>query len=237
MPRIAIRPPCAMFATPERSASALPDISSITSKPFCHPELALHVAEVPLPRVDRERRAHPPREVEPVGVEVGRDHMARACVPDDRDGHAADRAGARDEHVLAEHRERERRVHGVSERVEDRCDVLRAHPASGARRSSSGARRTPRTRPGRWTPSPIECAQSWRRPAMQLRHRPQTTWPSPPTRSPGPEVAHVRARPRRPRRRTRGRRRAAPGSSAAPTRPIGGCGRRCRRSPSRGRGS
>ena len=38
--------------------------------------------------------------------------------------------------------------------------------------------------PGRCTPSPIEWAQRWRRPAMQLRQRPQTTWPSPLTRSP-----------------------------------------------------
>ncbi len=39
--------------------------------------------------------------------------------------------------------------------------------------------------PGRCTPSPIECAHSCRRPAMQFRQRPQTTCPSPLTRSPG----------------------------------------------------
>ena len=39
--------------------------------------------------------------------------------------------------------------------------------------------------PGRCTPRPIECAQRCRRPAMQLRQRPQTTWPSPLTMSPG----------------------------------------------------
>ena len=38
--------------------------------------------------------------------------------------------------------------------------------------------------PCRLTPSPIECAHRWRRPAMQLRQRPQTTCPSPLTRSP-----------------------------------------------------
>ena len=47
--------------------------------------------------------------------------------------------------------------------------------------------------PGRLTPSPIVCAHRCRRPAMQLRQRPQTTWPSPQTTSPGVEVAHVRA--------------------------------------------
>ena len=39
--------------------------------------------------------------------------------------------------------------------------------------------------PGRCTPRPIEWAQRCRRPAMQLRQRPQTTWPSPLTISPG----------------------------------------------------
>ncbi len=38
--------------------------------------------------------------------------------------------------------------------------------------------------PGRLTPTPLVLAQRWRRPAMQLRQRPQTTWPSPLTRSP-----------------------------------------------------
>ena len=38
--------------------------------------------------------------------------------------------------------------------------------------------------PGRCTPSPIEWAHWCRRPAMQFRHRPQTTCPSPLTRSP-----------------------------------------------------
>ena len=39
--------------------------------------------------------------------------------------------------------------------------------------------------PGRLTPTPLVWAQRCRRPAMQLRQRPQTTWPSPLTRSPG----------------------------------------------------
>ncbi len=39
--------------------------------------------------------------------------------------------------------------------------------------------------PGRFTPTPWVCAHRWRRPARQLRQRPQTTWPSPLTRSPG----------------------------------------------------
>ena len=39
--------------------------------------------------------------------------------------------------------------------------------------------------PGRCTPTPRLFAHRWRRPARQCRHRPQTTWPSPLTRSPG----------------------------------------------------
>ena len=60
-----------------------------------HAELALHVGEVALARVDGERRAHPARELEAVGVEVGDDDVARAGVADDGRRHAADRAGAR----------------------------------------------------------------------------------------------------------------------------------------------
>ena len=50
--------------------------------------------------------------------------MAGAGVADDRGRHAADRAGAGDQHVLAEHVEGERGVDGVPERVEDRGDLL-----------------------------------------------------------------------------------------------------------------
>ena len=39
--------------------------------------------------------------------------------------------------------------------------------------------------PGRLTPTPCVYAQRWRRPARQLRQRPQTTWPSPLTMPPG----------------------------------------------------
>lgn len=43
--------------------------------------------------------------------------------PGDRRGHDADRSGAGDQDVLADQRERQRGVHGVAERVEDRGDV------------------------------------------------------------------------------------------------------------------
>ena len=101
--------------------------------------------------------------------------------------HQADRPGARDQHVLAEDGERERGVHGVAERVEDRGDVLvdarPVVPDVGHRQR----RRTRRTRRRGPTPRPTMWAHRWRRPARQWRHSPQVTWPSPLTMSPGPK--------------------------------------------------
>ncbi len=62
---------------------------------------------------------------EPIGIDVGDDHVPRAGEPGDRRGHDADRARARDDHVLAEHGKRKRRVNGVSQRIEDRRHVER----------------------------------------------------------------------------------------------------------------
>ena len=47
--------------------------------------------------------------------------------------------------------------------------------------------------PGRLTPIPLVSAQRWRRPARQLRQRPQTTCPSPLTMSPGSKIRDVGA--------------------------------------------
>ena len=63
------------------------------------------------------------REVEPVLVDVGDHDVARAGVAHDGGRHDADGAGAGDQHVLAEHRETERGVHGVAEGIEDGGDV------------------------------------------------------------------------------------------------------------------
>src|SRR4029079_7215857 len=52
------------------------------------------------------------------------DDVSRAGVARDGDRHAPDRAGPRHEHVLAEDGERQRGVHGVAERVEDRGDLV-----------------------------------------------------------------------------------------------------------------
>jgi hypothetical protein len=59
--------------------------------------------------------------------------------------------------------------------------------------------------PGRFTPTPMVWAHRWRRPARQLRQRPQTTWPSPLTMSPGKKSATLEPTSTI-RRRTRGRR-------------------------------
>ena len=140
--------------------------------------------EAPLARVDDERRAHPRRDLAAVRVGLADDDVAGAGVADDRGGHQADRAGADDEHVLAEDRERERGVDRVAEGVEDRGDLrVDAGPVVPDVRRPAG-RRARRTRRRVRRPSPIEFAQRCRRPARQWRQRPQTTWPSPLTMSP-----------------------------------------------------
>ena len=97
------------------------------------------------------------------------------------------------------------------------------------RRESRGTRRSS---PARLTPTPTVLRHRWRRPARQLRQWPQVMWPSPETRSPICEAAHLAADlddladvlvadvP------------SAPGSSSAPSRPSCRCGCRCRRSRS-----
>ena len=88
-----------------------------------HAELALRVRDRALADVERVRHADAPRQLEPVGVHVGDDDVPRARVADDGGRHDPDRPGARDQHVLAEHGERERRVDGVAVGIEDRGDV------------------------------------------------------------------------------------------------------------------
>ena len=92
-------------------------------EPLLHPELRLRVRDRALAHVQGEGHAHLPGELQPVGVHVGDDDVSGAGVPDDRRRHQPDRPGARDQHVLTEHRELQGRVHRVAERVEDRRDV------------------------------------------------------------------------------------------------------------------
>jgi hypothetical protein len=87
------------------------------------PERHLRLRERALPHVERDRRAHLPRELESVRIDVRDHHVAGSRVPYDGRRHQPDRAGARDQHVLAEDRELQRGVHRVAEWVEDRRNV------------------------------------------------------------------------------------------------------------------
>ena len=140
-----------------------------------------------------ERRAHPHRQLAPEGVRLADDDVARAGVAGDGRRHQPDRAGAA-------RPGRPRRGPGRRARCGPRC------------RTGRRSRRPPRRSPGQWcqtlvigrttysanapsrpTPRPIVLAHRWRRPARQWRQRPQTTWPSPETRSPGWKSATLRA--------------------------------------------
>ncbi len=61
-------------------------------------------------------------------VEVGDDDVARTGVASDGHRHAADRAGARDEHVLSQDREGQGGVDGIAQRIEDRGDLVADAP-------------------------------------------------------------------------------------------------------------
>ena len=102
-----------------RKAAGLPDISRPTSKPSVMPSCFCTSARVLLAHVDGEGDAELAGQFEAVGVDVGDDDVARAGVAGDGGGHDADGAGAGDQHVLAQHRERQRGVDGVAEGVED----------------------------------------------------------------------------------------------------------------------
>ena len=154
---------------------------------------ALPHVELALDLVDPRSSGRRPRRVAPsasasssrYGVHVGHDDVARAGVLRDRAGHEPDRPGPGDQHVLPEHGERaapSARRCRTGRRSPPRPD---RSPGRGARRWSSAARCSSANAPGRLTPTLEVFAQRWRRPARQLRHRPQTTCPSPLTSSPG----------------------------------------------------
>ena len=147
IPSSAIRPPWAMFAIMLAQRLGVARHLEADVEALRHAELALHVGEVALRGVDGDGRAHPARQLEPVGVQVGDDDVPRARVAHDRGRHAADRAGAGDQHVLAEHGERRAPCAPRCRTGRRSRRRPRRSPASGARRSSSAARRTRRTRP------------------------------------------------------------------------------------------
>ena len=75
--------------------------------------------------VEGQRGLHLPGQFQPVGIHVGDDHVPRAGMPHHRRGHDADRPGAGDQHVLAQHGERQGRMDRVAQRIEDRRHVVR----------------------------------------------------------------------------------------------------------------
>ena len=183
---MAILPPWPCWRSCRGRPSALPDISRPTSKPSFMPSSFCTSASDLLRDVRRRSVAPILRgQLEPVRVDVGdRRRSARRRGATTAAAMMPIGPGAGDQHVLAEHVERQRGVHGVAERIEDRRDVAGRCRRRDARRWSSAARCTRRTRPARLTPTPAVSAHRCRRPARQLRQRPQTTWPSPLTISP-----------------------------------------------------
>ena len=116
---MAILPPWHMLAIISRSACGLPDISRPTSKPSIMPSCFCTSASGVSFGLTRQRRAHLARQLQPEGIQIRHHHMPRAGMPHHRNRHDADRAGAGDQHVLAQHREGKRRVHRVAEGIED----------------------------------------------------------------------------------------------------------------------
>ena len=96
-----------------------PDVEALVHVDFRH-----HVAQGLLVGAHRPRRAHLPGERQAIVVDVGDDDLARAGVAAHGDRHQADRPGAGDQHVLAHEIERQRGMHGVAERIEDRRDLV-----------------------------------------------------------------------------------------------------------------
>ena len=63
------------------------------------------------------------RQLQPIRIHIGNHDIAGSGMLRDRGRHGADRAGAGDQHVFAQHRERQGRMHRVAERIENGRDV------------------------------------------------------------------------------------------------------------------
>ncbi len=90
---------------------------------FVHSQLRLDLCEVLFAHIDRQGDSHFSREIEAVIIDVRDDHIARASVPHDGGGHDADGAGARDEHIFAEHRKGKGGVHRIAEWIKYGSDI------------------------------------------------------------------------------------------------------------------
>ena len=228
---MAIAPPWCMVRSISRKAAALPDISRPTSKPSCMPRSFMVCIERLALHVDGARRAHAARQLQAVVVDVGDHDVARADEARDRGRHDADRAGAGDQHVLADQVEGQRGVGGVAERIEDRGDVV-ADRVGQLEGVVGGDRQVLGERPGtidadadrvaaQVPPAGAAVAAVAAGDVALARDAVADLQPaSPPSRA------------RRCARSTRGRPPSAPGWSSAPSRPSCRCACRCRRSRS-----
>ena len=160
-------------------------------------------------------------------ADVGDHDVPGARVPHDRRGHDADRPGAGDEDVLAEHRERQRGVDGVAERVEDRGHV--GVDGRGCRQTFVAGTATYSAKPpSRSTPTLTVFGHSWRRAGAAVAAAAADDVPFD-----ADEVADVDGVDAAPTsatgRRSRARRPAAAYVLLRPRRPTSGCAGRCRR--------
>ena len=74
-------------------------------------------------RVDRKGRTHGLGKLKAVGIQIGDYHVASAGVLGNCRGHQSDGSGTGNQDVLAKALEVQGGVDGVSERVEDRCNI------------------------------------------------------------------------------------------------------------------
>ena len=201
---MAILPPWHMLASMSRKAAGLPDISSPTSKPSFMPSCFCTSASVLLADVDGQRGAHLPGQFQAVGIDVGDHHVPRPGVPDDGRGHDADRPGAGDQHVLAQHVETTapcaRRC-----RTDRRSTARRGgSPGRGPRRWSSAATRYSAKAPGPVDADALGVLAQMPPAGQAVAAAAADDVPFAADDVAGVEVLDVRARPRRSGRRTRG---------------------------------
>ncbi len=92
-------------------------------------ERALPVGDGGAGDIEREAHTDLAGQLQPLLADVGDHDVAGAGMPGHGRGHQTDRTRAGDQDVLADERERQRGVHGVAERVEDRGHVeVDGHP-------------------------------------------------------------------------------------------------------------
>ncbi len=149
-----------------------------------HVQVGHHVLERGVGHVDHAGRAHVGGELEAEIVDVGDHDIARADVLADAGGDHADRAGAGDQHVLADHVEFQRAVRGIAVRIEERGEFATGSGPGSATGCEAGITMYSANAPARFTPMPTVFGHRCWRPARQLRQCPQTMWPSADTRWP-----------------------------------------------------